>query len=99
MKDGEIRLEKANKNKINLNHIWLNEIRMVQKWTKSALYKIETLYQGRHIVVRFWDDYSSMKSEAKHAPFLGKTNLNINSWANASKITNITCTSKSKQYI
>ena len=52
---------------------------MVQKWTKSALYNIETLYQGRHIVVRFWDDYSSMKSEAKQAPFLGKTNLNINS--------------------
>ena len=37
-----------------------------KKKKKNTLYNIEMLYKRRNNVIKFYDDYSSMVSEAKH---------------------------------
>ena len=57
------------------------------------------LYKARNNVIKFYDDYSLMVSEAKNKVTKG-TGLNtesINTETNASKIINSSCTSKSRQ--
>ena len=51
-------------------------------------------YNARNEAIKFYDDYSSMMSEAKYRATKG-TQLKINTKTNASKITNSSCTSKS----
>ena len=38
---------------------------------KSALYNIDTLYKSREAIIKFFDHYSSMASEAKHEVIKG----------------------------
>ena len=52
------------------------------------------LYKARNEAIKFYDDYSSMMSEAKYRATKG-TQLKIHTKTNASKITNSSCTSKS----
>ena len=51
------------------------------------------LYKAKN-AIKFYDDYSSMISEAKHEATKIK-GLKINSWTNASKMINSSCASKS----
>ena len=57
------------------------------------------LYKARNNVFKFYDDYSLMVSEAKHevTKGTGLSTENINTETNASKITNSSCASKSRQ--
>ena len=57
------------------------------------------LYKARNNVIKFYDDYSLMVSEAKHevTKGTGLSTENINTETNASKITNSSCASKSRQ--
>ena len=51
-----------------------SELSEIKKWNKknrsneykSTLYNIEMLYKARNNVIKFYDDYSSIVSEAKH---------------------------------
>ena len=45
---------------------------MDQKSRKSTLYNIEMLYNARNEAIKFYDDYSSMMSEAKYRATKGK---------------------------
>ena len=36
------------------------------KGVKNTFYNIEMLYKARNNIIKFYDDYSSMVSEAKH---------------------------------
>ena len=38
------------------------------KVQKNTLYNIEMLYKARNEAIKFYDDYSSMLSEAKYRP-------------------------------
>ena len=66
---------------------YLGEIKKGSKKSKeqkNTIYNIEMLYKARKDAIKFFDDYSSMMSEAK-----------TKARANSSKITNSSCTSKS----
>ena len=45
---------------------------MYQKCKKNTLYNIEMLYKARNEAIKFYDDYSSMMSEAKYKATKGK---------------------------
>ena len=64
------------------------------KEEKNTLYNIEMLYKARSNVIKFFDDYSSVVSEAKHKATKG-TGLKI--LTPKQKITDSTCTSKGRQ--
>ena len=54
------------------------------------------LYKARNGAIEFYDDYSSMMSEAKYRATKGTGLKNINTKTNASKITNSSCKSKTR---
>ena len=41
-------------------------------WAKNALYDIEMLYNGRDDVINFFDDYSTIASEARYKAIKGE---------------------------
>ena len=50
----------------------LNEIKNVKINQIDALYNTERLYKARNSVIKFFDDYSSIISEAKHKTYHGE---------------------------
>ena len=74
MGDGNITLEKAQKNKHECKS-GLNEIKKGKnklKEQKDTLHNIETLYKARNTVINFVNDYSSMVCEAKYKIIYGE---------------------------
>ena len=78
IKKGEISLDDTKNNQIKSK--WeLDEIKKANKKNKSreqkkkkkTLYNSEMLYKGRSNVIKIYDDYSSMVSEAKHKVIKG----------------------------
>ena len=67
---GEISLAKAKNDQIefksNLGKIKKGNKRNRSKEHKNTLYNIKMLYKARNKVITFFDDYSSVVSEAKH---------------------------------
>ena len=69
IKNGKISLEEAKNNQEKFK-IYLGEIRKGNnkrrsKEQKNALYNIEMVYKARNKTIKFYDDYSSMMSDAK----------------------------------
>ena len=69
IKDDKISLTDIKNNQEKLKS-YLREIKKgnnkrKSKEQKSALYNIETLYKARNEAIKFYDDYSSIMSEAK----------------------------------
>ena len=59
-------LKKNNQEKLKY---YLGEIKkrnIYQKRKKNTLYNIEMLYKARNEAIKFYDDYSSMMSDAKY---------------------------------
>ena len=69
MRDGKISLTDTKKDqaefKSDLNEIKKGNKKHKSKEQKNSLYSIEMLYKARNSVIKFFDDYSSMVSEAK----------------------------------
>ena len=69
IRDGEISLTDTKKDqaefKSDLNEIKKGNKKHKSKEQKNSLYSIEMLYKARNSVIKFFDDYSSMVSEAK----------------------------------
>ena len=70
IRDGKIDLADVKNNQEKLKS-YLGEIKKGSKKhrskeQKSTLYNIEMLYIGRNEAIKFYDDYSSMMSEAKY---------------------------------
>ena len=63
------------------------------KEQKNTLHNIKMLCKARSETIKFYDDYSLMMSEAKTKPTKGTGNTKTN----ALKITNSSCTGKSRQ--
>ena len=63
---------------------------------KNVVNYIKKLYESREKVIELFDDYSRIVPEVKYKKKYGRRSQNINSKINASKITNSTCTSKSR---
>ena len=80
----------------------LNNIKIGKKTTKQkgVINNITRFYLSREEVINFFRDYVEMLSDAhynaKQTKTKGKGLKNINNQANASKITNSLCTSKSR---
>ena len=70
MKNGEIKLAEANKDQIrfksNLGEIKKGNNKKISKEQKNALYNIEMLYKARNEALKFFDEYSSIISEANN---------------------------------
>ena len=102
--DGKVSLADAKNDqaefKSNLSKI-KKETKNIDQKQKNALYNIEMLCKARNSVIQFFDDYSSMVSEAKLKATKGTglkiltSNIKILT-SIASKITNSSCTSKSR---
>ena len=69
IKNGEIKLAKAKNDQIkfksNLGEIKKGNKKKRSKERKNALYSIDMLYKARNKAINFFDEYSSMVSEAK----------------------------------
>ena len=76
MQSGEIKLEEANKLqnlfKSNLNEI--SRVRNKSEGQKMSLEKFKFLYESREAVIKLFDDYSSIVSEAKYKTNYWKKN-------------------------
>ena len=98
IKDGYINIKKAEENEKELRSD-LNE-KTKGKWEhkseeqKSVIENVKMFYKGRENVIKFYNGFSLMISMAKYSSW-GKTQ-NINTQTNAWKITNISCTCKSR---
>ena len=70
IKNGEIKLAEAKKDQIrfksNLSEIRKGNNKKRSKERKNALYNIDMLYKARMEAITFFDEYSSMASEAKN---------------------------------
>ena len=70
MKNGEIKLDEAKNDqarfKSNLSKIKKGNNKKRPKEQKNALYNIDMLYKARNEAIKFFNDYSSMVSEAKN---------------------------------
>ena len=69
IKKGEIKLAEAINDQIrfksNLGEIKKGNNKKRSKEQKNSLYNIDMLYKARNEAIKFFDDYSSMVSEAK----------------------------------
>ena len=70
IKNGEIRLSEVKNDQIvfksHLGDIKKGNNKKRSQEQKNALYNIEMLYKARNEAIKFFDDYSSMVSEAKN---------------------------------
>ena len=70
IKNGEIKLDEAKNDQIrfksNLGEIKKGNNKKRSKEQKNALYNIDMLYKARNEAIKFFDEYSSMVSEAKN---------------------------------
>ena len=70
IKNGEIKLAEAKNDQIkfksNLGEIKKGNNKKRSKEQKNALYNIDMLYKARNEAIKFFNDYSSMVSEAKN---------------------------------
>ena len=67
MKNGEIKLSDVKNDQIKFKS-YLGEIKTGSKKSKeqrNTIYNTEVLYKARKEAIKFFDDYSSMMSEAK----------------------------------
>lgn len=51
---------------MNINRIWIKERFKRAKEQNRAIYNVERLYKTRDIIIKFFDDYSSLVYEAKY---------------------------------
>ena len=97
--DGEISLSEAKdeqaKLKSSMREIKGEEKRHLLKESREARINIENLYNARKVAIEFFDEYSSRAFEARRQA-KKRTELEILSH-DASKITNSSCTNKSRQ--
>ena len=73
IRDGKIKLEDVKYNQEKLKS-YLGEIKKENKSKeqKGTLYNIQMLYNARNETIKFYDDYSSIMSEAKYRATKGK---------------------------
>ena len=70
IQDGEIDLANVKNNQDKFKY-YLGEIKKrnkkhISKVQKNTLYNIKILYKARNEAIKFYDDYSSMMSDAKY---------------------------------
>ena len=100
IKSSQIKFSEA-RNKQNEFLNKLNEVKMGKKTKekKEVINNLKTFYNSREEIINFFRDYTEMLSEANYNMRQNKTRnrtQNVNTKTNASKITNSSCTSKSR---